>query len=361
MPKSAYIHIPFCLSKCKYCSFVSFNKCELIPEYIDALSKEIKKQYQSESLNTLYFGGGTPSLLSVEQLKQVLELFNCNENAEITIEVNPDSVDVDYLKGLKNIGFNRISIGSQTFDDDILKLIGRRHNSAQILTAVENSKQAGFKNISLDLIYGLPTQSMKGLKQDLEKFISLDIRHISTYGLKIEENSFFGANIPTDLPDEDAQADMYLMINDLVERADFKRYEVSNFAKVGYESKHNLNYWNNDEYYGFGVSAHGYNNGIRYSNTCNINKYLENPYIHENETQLSDKDMLEEEIFLGFRKREGVNVERIKTRFNIDFEQKYKDILDKYSDYFEKTQKGFCLNTKGVLLSNIILSEFLED
>jgi len=360
MPKSAYIHIPFCLSKCKYCSFVSFNQTELLNEYINALIKEIKANYTCERLNTLYFGGGTPSLVPLDLLELIVQEFSFTLKAEITIEINPDSVNKQYLSKLKNIGFNRISIGSQTFDDKILQLIGRRHNSKQIISAVENAKLAGFENISLDLIYGLPTQTLGGLQDDLKKFIELDIQHISTYGLKIEENSYFGKHIPKDLPDDDVQADMYMLINDTLENAGFQRYEVSNFAKNGFESKHNLNYWNNEEYYGFGVSAHGYENGIRYSKPCTIEKYIANPIINEAEKILTAQDKLEEEIFLGFRKSEGVNVEYINKYYKIDFNKKYKDILDKYSDYFEKTKQGYKLSLKGVLLSNIILSEFLD-
>ncbi len=360
MPKSAYIHIPFCLSKCKYCSFISFNQTELINEYVNALIQEIKVNYAGERLNTLYFGGGTPSLVPADLLEQVVQLFSFAAKAEITIEVNPDSVNKQYLSKLKNIDFNRISIGSQTFDDGILKLIGRRHNSQQIIEAVSSAKSAGFNNISVDLIYGLPTQTLEVLKQDLNKFISLDIQHISTYGLKIEENSYFGKNIPKNLPDDDAQADMYLLINDTLEKAGFQRYEVSNFAKNEFESKHNLNYWNNEEYYGFGVSAHGYKNGIRYSKPCTIEKYIETPLLNETEKCLTEQEKLEEEIFLGFRTTAGINVEHINKHYQIDFDKKYKNVLNKYCDYFEKTEQGYTLNLKGILLSNIILADFLD-
>lgn len=360
MPKSIYIHIPFCLSKCKYCSFISFNKLNLLEQYINSLKKEITENYKGEDLETIYFGGGTPSLVPTELLEQVLNLFCYDNNTEITIEVNPDSVNLDYLKQLKEIGFNRISIGSQTFDDNILKLIGRRHNSKQIFDAINYAKSAGFKNISVDLIYGLPTQTMEGLKIDIENFISLDIQHISTYGLKIEENSYFGSHYPSDLPDDDTQADMYLMLCEILEKEGFRRYEVSNFSKEGFESRHNLNYWNNAEYYGFGVAAHGYINGIRYSNPCSIEKYIENPCLRKTKKTLTAQEKLEEEIFLGFRKRSGINIEQINAKFSIDFKNKYKKILEKYVDYIEKTPNGYTLNINGVLLSNVILSEFIE-
>ena len=361
MPKACYIHIPFCRGKCKYCSFVSFNRPELITGYVYSLLKEINENYNGEVLKTLYFGGGTPSLLSTELLSKLVNKFTFTPDSEITIEVNPDDCNLDYLKSLKEIGFNRLSIGSQTFDDELLKLIGRRHNSYQIIETVENAKKAGFENISLDLIYGLPTQTLDGLKKDLAKFIELDIQHISTYGLKIEGGSYWGANNPDNVPDDDAQADMYEAgVNAILTDAGFERYEVSNFAKKGFESRHNLTYWNNEEYYGFGVSAHGYADGVRYSNYCTLEEYMDNPLKHEYGRILTEREKLEEEIFLGFRKTEGVNVERIKEKFNVDFEGKYKEILDKYSDYIIKTPNGYAFNLKGTMLSNEILPEFLE-
>lgn len=358
MAKSAYIHIPFCKSKCKYCSFVSFNRPELITGYIFALLKDISDNYKGEELKTLYFGGGTPSLVPIELLKKVINKFKLIENAEVTLELNPDDATQEYLDGLKQLGINRLSIGSQTFDGEILKLIGRRHNSAQIVEAISMAKNAGFNNISVDLIYGLPTQTLEKLSSDLEKFLELDIQHISTYGLKIEAESFWGKN-PPNVPDDDIQADMYELINQKLEQNGCFRYEVSNFAQKGFESRHNLNYWDNNEYYGFGVAAHGYLDGARYSNFTTLEEYLEKPSTHEVGHILSEEEKLEEEIFLGFRKTEGIDCERIKEKFDIDFETKYANILKKYSDFIERTEKGFALNLKGILVSNIILSEFI--
>ena len=360
MPKSAYIHIPFCKSKCKYCSFVSFNKPDLITGYMYSLMKEISENYKGELLNTLYFGGGTPSLIPDDLLKKVIKKFNVSENTEITLELNPDDSNAEYLSELKNIGINRLSIGSQTFNDNILNLIGRRHNSEQIIKAVNEAKSAGFTNISLDLIYGLPSQTILLLQKDLEKITSLNIQHISTYGLKIEEQSAFGMNPPENLPDDDIQADMYEIINKTLESEGFLRYEISNFSKPDYESKHNLNYWNNNEYYGFGVAAHGYVDGIRYYNTSSLEKYIQNPSNHEYGKFLTDKEKLEEEIFLGFRKTSGINIDYINNKFNIDFEKKYAKILSKYKDFLIKTKNSYSLNLRGVLISNVILAEFID-
>lgn len=360
MIKSAYIHIPFCKQKCKYCSFVSFPCTEKIVGYVYALLKDIDSNYNKDELKTLYFGGGTPSLLETTYLKKIINKFNLAVDSEVTIELNPDDVSLEYLKKVKEIGFNRLSIGVQTFDDKILKLIGRRHNSEQAINAIKLAKQAGFTNISIDLIYGLPTQSLESLKKDLDIIQSLQIQHISTYGLKIEEEAYWGKYPPEKLPDEDFQADMYLEINNYLEKYNYKRYEISNFALIGFESRHNLNYWNNKEYYGFGVSAHGYVDSIRYSNYCTLDEYMNNPALHAQGHLQTKNEILEEEIFLGFRKESGLNIEQINEKFDIDFETKYKKVLDKFlPDYIEKTSNGYKLTLKGVLLSNNILAEFL--
>ena len=361
MPKACYIHIPFCKSKCNYCSFVSFCDIENITRYIFSLLEEIQESYKGEKLNTLYLGGGTPSLVQPDLLKKIFDKFNLEQKAEITIEVNPDDCNYEYLLSLINIGFNRISIGAQTFNDKILNLIGRRHNSKQIINTVNDAKNAGFENISLDLIYGLPTQTINDITNDLNKFIQCNINHISTYGLKIEDGSFWGKMPPDDIPDIDSQADMYEEINKKLENSGFFRYEVSNYAKPEYESRHNLTYWNNEEYYGFGVSAHGYVDGIRYSNYCTIKEYFDYPTKHKYTKLITDKERLEEEIFLGFRKTEGINVEKINEKFVIDFQHKYEKILNKYQEYIIKTQKGYAFNMRGTMLSNEILPEFLED
>jgi len=316
-------------------------------------------------LDTIYFGGGTPSLFSINELKKILNKLKFNQNSEITIEVNPNDVDLDYLKGLKNIGFNRLSVGSQSFDNKILKLIGRRHTADEISKTIHSAKEAGFENISLDLIYGLPTQTLEGFKCDLEQALNLEVTHLSLYGLKIEEGCYFYNNEPKSLPDDDMQADMYLLSIEETEKKGFKHYEISNFAKVGYESKHNLNYWNEESYYGFGVAAHGFVDDVRYSNYCKIEEYIDSPTSHEFGKFLTEKEQLEETIFLGFRKAEGINIQKINKKYNIDFEEKYKNIISKYTEtgHLTKTNTGYKLsdneNTNGFLVSNIILSEFI--
>lgn len=356
MVKSAYIHIPFCKSKCKYCSFVSFIHKD--SNYIEKLLTEIDKYYLGEELNTLYFGGGTPSLLAEEDVCRILKKFNISKNTEITFEMNPDDANIEYLKYLHAIGINRLSLGAQTFDNETLREIGRRHDAEDTINAVANAQKAGFENLSLDLIYGLPnSDDLKILRNDLNILTSLGIQHISTYGLKIENGSYYYTHKPN-IPNDDIQADMYIEINHYLENAGYKRYEISNFSLPQKESRHNLNYWNNEEYYGFGIAAHGYVNGIRYSNSTNFENYSK--CFRKTEHEVSKTEKLEEEIFLGFRKESGINTNKIKQLFNIDFEKRYKHILKKYvPNYIVKTPEGFKLTLDGVLLSNIILSEFL--
>ncbi|MBE7713546.1 MAG: radical SAM family heme chaperone HemW [Cyanobacteria bacterium SIG26] len=362
MVKSAYIHIPFCKSKCHYCSFVSFNELDLKTVYLEALKKEIQYYYEGECLNTLYFGGGTPSILTIADFQKLLLLFNTNDKTEITTELNPESVDYAYFRALYDLGIKRISLGCQTFDDNILKQINRRHNAKQVIEAVRAAQVAGFENISLDFIYGLPNQTIERFLNDLKIAVDIGIQHISLYGLKIEEGCHFYNNLPDNLPDDDEQADMYLGAIELLTKDGFEHYEVSNFSLPNYNSRHNLTYWNNEEYYGFGVAAHGYQNSSRYENQETIEDYINAPYTKKSSKLLTKQEILEEEIFLGLRKMAGIDVAQINLKYGIDFEQKYNDILKKYSNLnlLTKTPKGYAFTPNGVLVSNVILADFIE-
>lgn len=362
MAKNVYIHIPFCKGgKCNYCSFVSYEHLELKDKYLAALKRQIESDYKGEALNTLYFGGGTPSLLKPIEVKELIKLFNIDENTEITLEANPESVSEDYFKELKKSGVNRLSIGAQTFDDEVLKLIGRKHNSAQIVSAVKGAQAAGFDNISFDLIYGLPSQEIKDFENDLKKVIELKVQHVSLYGLKIDESCYFYDNPPElSLPNLDAQADMYIKAVKVLKKAKFEHYEISNFAKKGFESKHNLNYWDNNTYYGFGAAASGYLGNLRYTNQRDIKLYIRDPFLRISETKLSKQEVMEEAIFLGLRKVEGIDVQKINSQFKINFEEKYAKILDKFSNFFIQTQNGYALTQEGIMISNEILAEFIE-
>lgn len=362
MVKSAYIHIPFCKSKCHYCSFVSFNKLELKKDYLNALKNEIQTFYNGETLKTLYFGGGTPSLLTIMELQSILRLLQTNSDTEITIELNPDDCDYGYFRQLYDTGINRLSFGCQSFNDDILKLINRRHKAQDVMDAVKSAQNAGFKNISLDFIYGLPNQTLEMFCDDLKKAVELGVQHISLYGLKIEEGCHFYNKTPSNMPDEDEQAEMYLAAIKTLTNLGFEHYEVSNFSIKDYPSKHNLTYWNNEEYYGFGAGAHGYQNSCRYENLDTIEEYIENPLLRKNSKILSKQEQMEEEIFLGLRKMKGINTAQISQKYGIDFEEKYNKILQKYEglNLLTKTEQGYAFTQNGVLVSNVILADFIE-
>ncbi len=358
---SAYIHIPFCKRKCNYCAFISLPALNLIDDYIKKLISEIKYFYKGTPLKTLYIGGGTPSLLNIKHFEKIFSQFKFSKDAEITVEINPDSADLNLISNLYKIGVNRLSIGVQSFDDNILNLIGRLHTSKKAKDTVYLAQDTGFKNISIDLIYGLPKQNLKLWEKDLMEARKLDIQHISLYGLKIEENTPFFKKLPKHLPDDDMQADMYEFAVKFL-APDYELYEISNLAKVPeYFSKHNLNYWSEGEYFGFGLSASGFLNDIRYQNTKNFMEYIKNPHDSKVLTSLTEKEKLEETIFLGFRKTEGINIYNINKKFNIDFDKMFEHVIEKFtnSGHIIKTQNGYRLTIKGILISNLILSEFL--
>lgn len=363
MVKSAYIHIPFCKSKCHYCSFVSFPILERKGQYLYALRQQIREEYRGEALETVYFGGGTPSLLSVAQIDEVLKLLNIEEGAEVTLEVNPETVNAEYFQQLCARKVNRLSVGAQSFDDRILKKIGRRHKSADVFRVVEEARAAGFNNISLDFIYGLPDQSLESFIADLKTAVKLGVEHISLYGLKIEEGCFFARQQPENIADEELQAQMYLAAIETLTQNGFEHYEISNFSHDGKFSRHNVNYWKNQEYYGFGLAAHGYVDGVRFSNKTNFEDYCSAWREKDFSQKLSAQEILEEEIFLGLRLVDGINVLEINKKFNIDFEKKYKDILSKYllTGHILNQNGAYMFSKSGVLLSNYILAEFLEE
>ena len=362
MTESVYIHIPFCRQKCRYCSFVSFPDFAKKDEYLKTLTKNILSEYRGELIKTLYFGGGTPSLLSCNEIASIIGLFNLTPDAEVTLEINPETVDEKYLSNLKNTRVNRLSIGAQTFNNKILEIIGRKHKAEDVLKTVKTAQKLGFDNISLDFIYGLPEQTLNSFAEDLQKAAGLGIQHISLYGLKIDEGCYFYKNPPKNIADEDLQADMYLKAIEVLEKNGFEHYEISNFARDGKFSRHNVNYWECGEYYGFGVSAHGYVNGVRYSNTKNLRDYISKPHTYTEQHILTQQEKLEENIFLGLRLKKGINLTEINKNFGIDFEKKYSEILKKYTsaNLLNLNNNILSFTPKGFLLSNYILSDFLD-
>ncbi len=359
-----YVHIPFCLSKCHYCSFISFAGAQRFEsEYFEALKKEIELFFgtnSEEKLKTLYMGGGTPSIVPVENYEQILSaLPGFDEGYEFTFEVNPKTVDKNYLLRLKQLGVNRLSIGVQSFDDEILKMINRQHSKNDAIKCFNDARDAGFDNVSIDLIYGLPRQNLEILNHTLDSAIDLNPEHISIYGLKIEEGSKFYESMPDFLPDDDECADMYLEIVDRLDEAGFLQYEISNFAKKGKHSIHNLNYWNNNDYTGFGLAAHGYFKGIRYSHALSLSDYIKNPSA-QNQIEISRDEKIEDEIILGLRRVQGIDIKDFQQKYGIDFKKTYKSILEKYSQFFVCKNDHISLNKEGFLVSNIILAEFLK-
>lgn len=336
-PTSAYVHIPFCTQICYYCDFSKvFIKNQPVDSYLEHLLEEFRS-YDIQKLRTLYIGGGTPTALSASQLEVLLKGLTKNLDLsvleELTIEANPGDLDADKIAVLKNSAVNRVSLGVQTFDDKMLKKIGRSHLEKDIYENIDRLKLAGFDNISIDLIYALPGQTMEQVKKNVAKAIGLDIPHMSLYSLILENHTVFmnrmrRGKLP--LPKEELEAEMFEYIIAELERAGFEHYEISNFSKPSFESRHNLMYWDNAEYYGIGAGASGYVNGVRYKNHGPIRHYLsavEEGNARITEEHLSQKEQMEEEMFLGLRKKSGVSMARFEEKFGRSFEGLYGEIV----------------------------------
>lgn len=361
MVKCVYIHIPFCEKKCHYCSFCSFPLLSYKEKYLNALEKEINFYYKNETLKTLYIGGGTPSLLEYEDIKKIIDHFKIDCNTEITIEANPNSITKEKIKYYKDLQINRLSIGVQSFDDETLKTIGRKHTKKDIYNAINWLKDCNFDNFNIDLIYGLPNQTIETWKKTIDEAVKINPAHISCYGLKIEEGTYFDKFPPKNLPDDTKQAEMYEILIEKLKNK-YIHYEFSNFAKEKkYISKHNSSYWKRKNYYGFGLSASGFIENKRYTNTFNLKKYIENP-IEKKFDILTKQNEIEEEIFLNLRLLEGINFEEINNKYKIDIYKKYEKLFKKFINQglMEKTNKGIRLTIKGILISNEILCEFIE-
>lgn len=336
-PTSAYVHIPFCTQICYYCDFSKvFIKNQPVDSYLEHLLEEFRS-YDIQKLRTLYIGGGTPTALSASQLEVLLKGLTKNLDLsvleELTIEANPGDLDADKIAVLKNSAVNRVSLGVQTFDDKMLKKIGRSHLEKDIYENIDRLKLAGFDNISIDLIYALPGQTMEQVKENVAKAIGLDIPHMSLYSLILENHTVFmnrmrRGKLP--LPKEELEAEMFEYIIAELERAGFEHYEISNFSKPSFESRHNLMYWDNAEYYGIGAGASGYVNGVRYKNHGPIRHYLsavEEGNARITEEHLSQKEQMEEEMFLGLRKKSGVSMARFEEKFGRSFDGLYGEIV----------------------------------
>ena len=360
MIHSVYIHIPFCNDICSYCDFCKmYYNSNLVDKYLKELKKEIKLKYNNEIINTIYIGGGTPSSLNIEQLKYLFNIISIfkTDNLEYTIECNIENIEEEKLKLFKKYGINRISIGIQTLNNKYIKYLNRHHDKKMVIDKINIVKKY-FDNINIDLIYAIPSETLKELDNDLDIFIKLDIPHISTYSLIIEENTKLFINKEKNI-DEDLDFKMYKHICNKLKENNYNHYEISNFSKIGYESKHNLVYWNNLEYFGFGLGASGYINNCRYENTRSINNYLKGNYIL-NIHKLDKKETIENEFILGLRKIKGINKLDFKNKYNIDIEniETVKELLNQN----KLIDDGYYIfiNEKYLYTSNNILINFIN-
>lgn len=357
MMKAVYIHIPFCDHICSYCDFPKFlSSTNYQEKYLDSLKKEIDTNYKNELIETIYIGGGTPSSLSLQDLKKLLDIVSVfkTNNLEYTFEANIESIDEDKLKILKEYGVNRISIGIETFNDKYLKYLNRNYKAKDIEPKIDLVKKY-FTNINVDLMYAFPGETLKELEEDIDKFLKLDINHISTYSLIIEPNTVL-YNKNTKNIDEDLDYEMYELICNKLNK--YHHYEVSNFATTGYESKHNLVYWHNENYYGFGLGASGYIENIRYTNTRSINNYFDGKYRLE-EHKLDIKETMENEFMLGLRLLDGIDIINFKNKYNLDIIEykNVKKLIDKNKLIISDNR--LYINKKYIYISNDILVELI--
>ena len=367
-----YIHIPFCSTKCLYCDFCSFvsrdeNERE---RYVKSLLNEIESRKTEEYIvDTVYFGGGTPSLLSSEQIGRILssvkEHFILDDCAEITLECNPMTHLNDgeeYFSALRLLGVNRLSLGIQSAVDSELKLIGRRHSFEEAQKTFFDARRSGFENISIDLMFGIPSQTLESLDYSLNQFTLLGAEHISIYSLQLEEGTpLYKMREKYDFADDDTVADMYMAINSFMGERGYSHYEISNYAKEGKESRHNSKYWLLDEYLGLGLAAHSDFSGKRRENVCDLKKYLAGDYLSiESEMGISEREV--EFIMLGLRMSKGISKQEFFARFGLDFDEKYGKKIQKLAQFFKKSedQDRVCLNESGFAVSNSILAQILD-
>ena len=371
-PLGLYIHIPFCKSKCVYCDFYSLPRSESrMDDYTDALCAHLAETAPFAAghlVDTVYFGGGTPSYLGTKRLvkilKTILKKYKVDKQAEITLEANPDSAgDWKELRTLRRCGFNRLSLGMQSADDEELSEIGRVHTMAQTEAAVEAARKAKFQNLSLDLIYGLPHQTLEGWQKNLSAALDLTPEHLSCYGLKVEEGTpLFARRGTAGLPGDDAQADMYLYTVEFLKAQGYEQYEISNFAKPGCASRHNLKYWTLGEYAGFGPGAHSDFGGVRYGYTRDLDGYLAGRLDLAESEIISAQEREMEYIMLRLRTVQGIDTREFESRFRQRFGP-LDAILDTCAAHglAQRTDTGWRLTPKGFLVSNRIIGDLQEE
>ena len=374
-----YIHIPFCASRCIYCAFYSTTSLDLRQRYVDAVCRETGDRSQEIGVKSIYLGGGTPSQLTIPQLHQIFDaLYKYNkvsEDAEVTIEVNPDDVTADFVEGLRTLPINRVSMGAQTFDDERLRFLHRRHTAAQVAEAVQRLRAAGIRNISIDLMYGFPGETLTDWEHDIEAALALNVEHLSAYCLTIEEGTPLHKIMKrynedghtgdspqcVPLPDEETEREMYYTLKDRLEAAGFEHYEISNFAKPGFRSRHNSSYWNGTPYLGLGASAHSYDGNTRSWNIADIQHYIEGM---ERGERLFDSEAIEGDtryndmVTVAMRTREGLDLTQLS--------EKHRDYCLKNARHFidngllKTNDNHLSLTRKGLFISDMILAELVK-
>lgn len=370
-----YIHIPFCKQKCTYCDFYKEVSPKLLPDFINSAIKELhlQKDYlKNEQINTIYFGGGTPSILNSEDFqrifKAIYELHSISQDAEITFEANPDDLTNEFFESIKHLPFNRISIGIQSFNNDDLKRINRRHTADQAIQAVKSAQQAGFDNLSIDLIYGLPSQTFEQWEQQLDIAFSLDVQHISAYGLTYEEGTALWKQRErgkVSATDDETMTEMYFHLRKRLLENDFEAYEVSNFAKNGFRSRHNTSYWKQEAYLGIGPSAHSYDMSSRQWNVSSITEYVkcinENQLYFEREV-LSIFDQYNDFVMVRLRTSDGLDLQILEEKFGAEFKtycmENIKPFID--SQKVDYSHNVLILTSTGIQISNLILTEIMK-
>ncbi len=369
-PISIYIHIPFCIKKCLYCDFTSFERSEMkIDDYVNALLDEIKSfNFNQYEIKSIFFGGGTPTLLEVNHIRKIMNELNCHsfsDDIEITMESNPETLSYEYLKDIFNLGINRLSIGLQSSYDDVLKKIGRVHTYEKFLNSYNDAKKVGFNNINIDLMFSLPDLTSDMFENTLKDIVSLNPTHLSVYSLIVEENTPFDDmlyNNEINLPTDEEDRKMYSMAEQVLNRFGYDKYEISNYSKKGFECIHNMGYWTLRQYIGFGVSAHSFVNYQRFENGKNLDEYINKENLKQNVIEVTKKDLMEEFMFLGLRTTEGISIKDFKSKFDCDIFDIYNDVLLNLknvnkiiidNDNIKLTKEAF--NISNEVLSNFLL------
>lgn len=375
--KSIYIHIPFCRHKCYYCDFNTYALSgQPVDAYIDALGKEMALtvgEYYDETIESIFVGGGTPTALTATQMERFMALINHyfpnrSSQFEFTVEANPGTTEQEKLEAMKRGGVNRISFGAQTFNNELLKTIGRIHEADEIVTSVELARNCGFENISLDLMFGLPEQTLDDLQHSIEAALALALPHYSIYGLIVEQDTPFHRWYERGqlaLPDEDDELAMFQRIISELKAAGYHHYEISNFAKAGFEGKHNLKYWQNENYFGIGAGAHGYVGGTRYVNVKKVQPYITacaQGLPRQEEFKVATAEAMEDFMMVGLRMLDGVAREQFQTQFDRELEDVFGLQLNKllHTGLIERTDVGFRLTEQGLLFGNEVFAEFIN-